>query len=189
MIVILILALISFISVTFVIEAMASANALIKWKRIQHNKQEVNVQDSNESLSEGIESIKETISEDCEDTPLVNQLADNLEQNELTYRYYVIDEKIELGEMASMFFSKFGIILFYTCLIVYLYGDLSIYGAAVAKTLADVVCTYIPENFTINDTIPDTAACWKNSKYNRQDAYENYLVGSKNIIFTLEYLD
>lgn len=172
-IVILILGLISFITVTFVIEAMASANAIIKWNRIQNNKREVNLQDSNES--EGFESMREASAADSEDTPLVNQQTDNLEVNEITYRHYVIDEKVEMGEMASIFFNKFGVILFYVCLIVYLFGDLSIYCAAVAKTLANVVCTYIPENYTINDTIPDTTPCWKDSKYNRLDAYDNYL--------------
>lgn len=54
-------------------------------------------------------------------------------------RYYVLDAKIELGEMAGLFFNDFGRILFYICIAVYLYGDLSIYSAAVAKTLRDVI--------------------------------------------------
>lgn len=78
--------------------------------------------------------------------------------------------------MASIFFNKTGMLLFYICLALYLYGDLSIYGAAVAKSLADVACTYQPENLTCNDTIPDTDACWEGSAINRFDAYRIFLV-------------
>ena len=33
-------------------------------------------------------------------------------------------------------------------MVIYLYGDLAIYGAAVAKSLRDVACTYKPPNMT-----------------------------------------
>ena len=81
-----------------------------------------------------------------------------------------------MGEMASIFFSRFGTMLFYTCFAIYLYGDLSIYGAAVAKTLADVVCTYRPDNSTVNDTTPDSEPCWENGNFNRLDTYRVFLV-------------
>ena len=51
--------------------------------------------------------------------------------------YYDITEVIEMGKMAAMFFNKTGRTLFYVCIIIYLYGDLAIYGAAVAKSLRD----------------------------------------------------
>lgn len=54
-------------------------------------------------------------------------------------RYYVLDKKIELGEMARLFFNDTGRYLFFLCFAIYLYGDLSIYAAAVAKTLRDVI--------------------------------------------------
>ena len=62
--------------------------------------------------------------------------------------YYDISEVIEMGKMASMFFSPMGRTLFYLCITVYLYGDLAIYGAAVAKSLRDVACTFKPPNAT-----------------------------------------
>lgn len=64
-----------------------------------------------------------------EHTPLFSQSS----------RYYVLDHKIELGEMAGLFFNDIGRILFYLCIAIYLYGDLSIYSAAVSKTLRDVI--------------------------------------------------
>ncbi|XP_031771883.1 transmembrane protein 104 homolog isoform X2 [Apis florea] len=177
--VILILAFISFITVTFVIEVMASANAILAWRHIQHRKRVCFSQDSsfNESESEVLQTLGESgpSNSDSEDTPLVTPFSTSPDRTDMTYRYYVIRDKIEMGQMASIFFNKFGITLFYLCFAIYLYGDLSIYGAAVAKTLADVICTYQPTNFTCNDTIPDTEICWKEFALNRSDAYRIFL--------------
>ncbi|XP_006611211.1 hydroxyacylglutathione hydrolase, mitochondrial-like isoform X2 [Apis dorsata] len=177
--VILILAFISFITVTFVIEVMASANAILAWRHIQHRKRVCFSQDSsfNESESEVLQTLGESgpSNLDSEDTPLVTPFSTSPDRADMTYRYYIIRDKIEMGQMASIFFNKFGITLFYLCFAIYLYGDLSIYGAAVAKTLADVICTYQPTNFTCNDTIPDTEICWKEFTLNRSDAYRIFL--------------
>lgn len=81
-----------------------------------------------------------------------------------------------MGEMASMFFTKAGVTAFYVCLSVYLYGDLSIYGTAIAKSVADVACTYIPQNFTCNETIPMDQLCWETHSLTRFDAYRVFLV-------------
>ncbi|KAH9631963.1 hypothetical protein HF086_000300 [Spodoptera exigua] len=54
-------------------------------------------------------------------------------------RYYSLDRRVELGEMANLFFNKLGRTTFYCTLCIYLYGDLSIYSAAVAKSVMDVV--------------------------------------------------
>ncbi|CAG0891511.1 unnamed protein product, partial [Cyprideis torosa] len=66
---------------------------------------------------------------------------------------YSIEERVELGRMTSLFFSVWGRFLFYLCLVVYLYGDLAIYGTAVAKSLRDVVPTFLQ---TIPVTSPST---------------------------------
>ncbi|XP_012276110.1 transmembrane protein 104 homolog isoform X2 [Orussus abietinus] len=158
--IILVLAFISFITVTFVVETMASANAIATWRRMQHRKRMLR------SIGESGPS-----NSDSEDTPLVATVPTTPERNEASYRYYVIHEKIEMGEMAGIFFDKMGTTLFYLCLAMYLYGDLSIYGAAVAKSIADVACTYQPTNLTCNETIPDTEKCWEYSPLNRLDAY------------------
>ncbi|XP_063977424.1 transmembrane protein 104 homolog isoform X1 [Diachasmimorpha longicaudata] len=159
--VILILAFISFVTVTFVIETMASANAILTWQRIQDRKKV-----SGESgLSHS----------DSEDTPLVSPVANSPDRASTSCRYYMINEKIEMGEMASIFFNKLGTTLFYICLAVYLYGDLSIYGAAIGKSMADVACTYQPANLTCNDTIPDDVLCWEGSTVNRLVAYRIFL--------------
>ena len=44
-----------------------------------------------------------------------------------------------MGEMAGLFFNKIGQFFFYVAMIMYLYGDLAIYDAAVPKSLRDTV--------------------------------------------------
>ena len=62
--------------------------------------------------------------------------------------YYEITEITEMGAMAAVFFSRGGRNLFYLVLAIYLYGDLAIYAAAVAKSIRDVACSYKPPNMT-----------------------------------------
>ncbi|XP_018337345.1 PREDICTED: transmembrane protein 104 homolog isoform X1 [Trachymyrmex septentrionalis] len=125
--------------------------------------------------------VLQTISEpdpsnsDSEDTPLVAAPSTSPDCLDTTCRYYVIRDKIEMGQMASIFFNRFGTTLFYLCFAIYLYGDLSIYGAAIAKSLADVACTYLPKNLTCNDTIPDTELCWEGPTFTRLDVYRIFL--------------
>ena len=71
------------------------------------------------------------------------------------------------------FFFVSGRTLFYLCIAIYLYGDLAIYAAAVAKSLRDVACTYKPANSSqfSNANITDDLPCWENSLFTRIDAY------------------
>ncbi|XP_011494382.1 PREDICTED: transmembrane protein 104 homolog [Ceratosolen solmsi marchali] len=174
--VILVLALISFITVTFVIETMASANAILTWTKIQELMRIGQAQERpiDGSETEAMQAVGPSTS-DSEDTPLVTPSLKNSERIDVSYRYYSIDDKIEMGEMASIFFNKIGTIMFYACLAIYLYGDLSIYGTAIAKSVADVSCTYIPQNYTCNDIIPDNEHCWESINLSRFDAYRLFL--------------
>ncbi len=63
----------------------------------------------------------------------LNHLPPNEEEN-----LFNITERVELGSMASMFFNKIGLKLFYFCIAIYLYGDLAIYSAAISKSMRDV---------------------------------------------------
>jgi hypothetical protein len=60
-----------------------------------------------------------------------------------SYQYFEINQRIELGAMANMFFSKIGVKLFYISIAIYLFGDLSIYAAAISKSLRDVTWSVI----------------------------------------------
>ncbi|XP_045497159.1 transmembrane protein 104 homolog [Colias croceus] len=156
------LAFMSFMNATYVIETMACANAVFKWKRLQFIKRN-SVQDEDHSE----EDQASTHYGELED-PLV--CGDSIPS-----RYYSLDKRIELGEMANLFLSKSGRTMFYCTLCVYLYGDLSIYSAAVAKSLMDVVCSTIPSNMT-NITDWDSMPCFnvtssETGVYTRLDCY------------------
>nr|XP_026490859.1 transmembrane protein 104 homolog [Vanessa tameamea] len=156
------LAFMSFMNATYVIEIMACANAVLKWKRLQLIKR--NSVQENESDEEGMSSHAYG---DLED-PLVCG-------ESIPSRYYSLDKCIELGEMANLFLSKVGRTMFYCTLCVYLYGDLSIYSAAVSKSLMDVICSTVPSNVT-NTTNWDVLPCFNSpsdftSTYTRFDCY------------------
>ena len=43
------------------------------------------------------------------------------------------------GTMANMFYHPIGIVLYYICICLYLYGDMSIYAAAIPKSFKTAV--------------------------------------------------
>lgn len=98
----LLVACLSYIGVTFMIESMAAANALLFLER--------KTAEETEGLIAGAPFLGE------DHTP------------------FEIVKRCELGQMAEMFFSQWGQILFYAALILYLLGDAAIY------------CTFIPRS-------------------------------------------
>ncbi|KAJ8254493.1 hypothetical protein COCON_G00211050 [Conger conger] len=81
------------------------------------------------------------------------------------------------GRAERRCFSEVGVNMFYICLIVYLYGDLAIYAAAVPMSLMEVACgnhSCSAGSVKYNDT----DLCWGSVK--RKDAYRVFLT-----IFTL----
>ncbi|KAJ0177076.1 hypothetical protein K1T71_007085 [Dendrolimus kikuchii] len=130
------LAFMSFMTATYVIETMACANAVLKWKRLQAIKRDsIQDHDSDEGPSNSQNNFGDL------EEPLVCG-------ETIPSRYYSLDRRVELGEMANIFLSKTGCIMFYCTLCIYLYGDLSIYSAAVAKSVMDVICSPLPSNMS-----------------------------------------
>ncbi|KAH8311431.1 hypothetical protein KR044_006315, partial [Drosophila immigrans] len=176
LIVILLLAVMSYMTVTFIIEAMAGANAIKNWQNLQVRRRNRN-------------SIAASDDErDLESTPLIGAAA-------VECHYYQLSHKFELGEMATLFFNDFGRVLFYLCFIVYLFGDLSIYSAAVSRSLRDIICEhdrsnssdisivesksmYQPGNFKSNGN----HTCWRDHSISRIHMYRIILIGF-NLIF------
>jgi len=207
--IIILLAFMSFLTATFVIESMASANAVIHWKRLKRLKRNggrpgsdsdqivaksLQVQamtssitgttnsplhrSSSSSLLVGTRPSSSTDSDSNggqgeETQPLIDRDAiERIPQN--VSSYYEITEITEMGKMSSLFFSRLGRNMFYLCLVVYLYGDLAIYAAAVAKSVTDVACTYRPPNMTLAN-ISDHDLCWTSSATTRLDAYRVFI--------------
>lgn len=80
--------------------------------------------------------------------------------------YYSLNEHVELGVITSLYFNKFGQILFYGALCVYLYGDLAIYVAAICDTVVDLACNN-SGNTTENFSLP----CWEGSETDKMSVY------------------
>lgn len=156
------LAFMSFLNVTYVIETMACANAVLKWKRLQLIKRE-----STQEQEDSEEEVAPRQPYNDGEQPLVCGAT-------ISSRYYSLEHHIELGEMANLFLNRIGRIVFYCILCVYLYGDLSIYSAAVAKSVMDVVCSYTPSNHT-NASDWEYMPCFKNAvgdnRYTRLEVY------------------
>jgi len=177
-IIIIILAFMSYLTATFVIESMASTNAMIHWKRLQRIKR------SGGSVSEELvtrtvlqvqaQNVERRRPSADESEPLINEETVERVQQSVS-SYYEITEITEMGKMASVFFSQTGRNMFYLCLAIYLYGDLAIYAAAIAKSIRDVACTYKPPNITSPLNISESEICWDGSAQSRLDAYRIFL--------------
>lgn len=101
-------------------------------------------------------------------------------------KLFLIRQKYEMSEMAGLFFSKLGQFFFYLAMILYLYGDLAIYDAAVPKSFRDTTCTYASANE--NDTLTDSDPCWTNVKsISRFNAYRIYVVVFNSTIGVLVF--
>lgn len=94
-----------------------------------------------------------------ENTPLTIQSND----------FYTLNEKVELGEMSTIFFPSAGSMMFYICIAVYLYGDLSIYSAAVSKTLRDVICDMTANGTNTTSFLEEP--CWSDKTTTKFDMY------------------
>lgn len=176
LLVLLALAFMSYLTTTFVIEAMATANAIVHRHAIQHYKKAIKEEEmgpinyQSELVADLLtdEVISNAIDRD-EQLPLLLNTVDSVD-------YYSITERIELGKMASIFFNKVGVNLFYLCIVVYLYGDLTIYAAAIAKSLRDVTCNYVVEGPNCTSIYNSTDPCWTAaSSISRHGAYMVYL--------------
>ncbi|KAL8565030.1 hypothetical protein ACOMHN_003406 [Nucella lapillus] len=152
LITIVILGFFSFITVTFMTEAMAIANAALRAER--HRQSE----ETKELLSGRV----------SEATPLLQG-----NENETSFE---ISQRVEMVKMAKMFFNRVGVGLFNLCIIVYLFGDLSIYAVAVPKSLRDVACTYSGgANNSCNQTVGDDDKCWETSDLSRDNVYRVFV--------------
>ncbi|KAL4709958.1 hypothetical protein ACJJTC_003921 [Scirpophaga incertulas] len=155
------LAFMSFLNATYVIETMACSNAVYKWKRLQAIKRE-SIQNHDSDEEQHV----------CQHGDLEEPLVCG---DTVPSRYYSLDRRVELGEMANLFYNRTGRILFYCTLCIYLYGDLSIYSAAVAKSIMDVICSPVPSNITDSNEW-DELACFNTSTsslhaYTRLEVY------------------
>ncbi|CAE1229296.1 Transmembrane protein 104 [Acanthosepion pharaonis] len=154
-----VLAFFSYLTVTFVTEAMGVANFKVKMtrKHSTHKKDLITYEPS-------------------EDSPLIEEDTSINRETENAYMF-AVTERTEMGQMASMFFNKVGVSAFYFCIIIYLYGDLAIYGVTVPKSIRDIACTYQLNNETkCNRTLKDHDPCWPSLNLNRWHSYQIFII-------------
>ena len=58
-----------------------------------------------------------------------------------------------------------GIVWFYFCIIIYLYGDLAIYAVAMPESLRDVVWYVFLLNYNLHILLLTIAHCWHSSSW------------------------
>lgn len=175
---VLLLCLFSFMTSTWIIEVISCTNALVKWKKLGILKRERAAGNRDASSLDG------ELDDDEEQNLLLNNSDYDNEVTPLCIQkneFYSLKDKFELGEMAQMFFTQTGSMLFYLCIAIYLYGDLSIYSAAVSNTLRDVMCD---KNITISDnaTAESVELCWSTGIFTRFDVYRINLIGFTMIL-------
>lgn len=93
----LITAFLSYVSLTYIVEAMANANALLAVQQREHEKE--------------------------------SGIIDPLLMKETATDPFYISLRIEIGQMAEIFFNNFGQICFYILFILYLYGSSTIFAS------------------------------------------------------------
>ncbi|XP_050776802.1 transmembrane protein 104 isoform X2 [Gopherus flavomarginatus] len=167
LILIMFLGFMSYMTTTFVMEAMAAANARLRWKRMEKHKEDDD-EDSSSGVSDSDVLLPDGYAQ-SETRPILSV------QRRGSPSIFEITERVEMGQMASMFFSKVGVNLFYFCIIIYLYGDLAIYAAAVPVSLMQVTCVTGNHSCDVEDVTKynDTDKCW--GPIRRIDAYRLYL--------------
>ncbi|XP_014262458.2 transmembrane protein 104 homolog [Cimex lectularius] len=163
---IVVLALFSYITVTFVIESIALCSSIIQWRMVERMKK---VTREIRSAAEG-EMASEDEMEINEDALMLPQEYIDFFPSE-PQRLFSLDNKVELGEMALLLFNKLGLTLFYIFLCLYLYGDLTIYSAVISKTIVTTVCTSDNLNSTLSDY------CWTSYDFKRGAVYKMALSG------------
>ncbi|XP_073991051.1 transmembrane protein 104 homolog isoform X2 [Rhodnius prolixus] len=158
------LALVSYITATFVIESMAISNAIIQWQKVERMKRISRYFQL--ASAAPVSTDDEDVSEPNEDSLMLpTEYLQNFPSE--PQKFFTLDIKVEMSEMATTLYSKSGQYIFYICLCLYLYGDLTIYSAAVAKTIVDTSCT--------KTNVTDEHLCWESYNFTRRTMYKLYL--------------
>ncbi|KRY19641.1 Transmembrane protein [Trichinella patagoniensis] len=134
----LVLAFVSYMNVTFVIEAMSVASACLS--------EEKKPQDEKPPPSLSSTATIEAIASGHNEQQRVRHQESLDDSSDLGMEAKIdLKENMELGRMACLVLGRGGWLFFYVCMGVYLFGDLIIYGVVVPKALMNAVCSY-PDN-------------------------------------------
>ncbi|OQR87585.1 hypothetical protein ACHHYP_08516 [Achlya hypogyna] len=137
------LGLVSYVSATYVVEAIAGVNAL---RRLDVYAVPSSVKQGSVTVIRASQAAPEL---ESEAVPFLVHTEDD--EGYVSGLRFDISEKIELAAIAHELFSHKGLVAFYMCTIAYLYGDLAIYAVAIPKSLREVICPRPTHNATVWD--------------------------------------
>ncbi|TYZ63287.1 hypothetical protein PybrP1_009076 [[Pythium] brassicae (nom. inval.)] len=136
------LAVTSYVTATFMVEAIAGVNALRRRER--HVRATAAGSAADNTGDSDVEDQDDD--DDRMQTEFMPLMADDKLEKRLRVKSpdvlfkFDLSKKMELAQMAETLFSRNGNIAFYACVIVYLFGDLAIYAVAVPKSMREIVC-------------------------------------------------
>lgn len=178
----------SFMTVSFVIESMSIANAIISSEILTRGSSSASSlsQQAGGTPSTSTNSASDDSNVELDDSnaelivhaesaPLIKDTTRREFRSDSELKRFEIKQQVEMGKMAHMFFPGFTTRFFYICIAVYLYGDLAIYAAAIAKSLRDVSCSVHPSSS--NDTLHPSDPCWTSANITRHTSYQLYVTG------------
>uniref|UniRef100_A0A2L2Y1L4 Transmembrane protein 104 n=2 Tax=Parasteatoda tepidariorum TaxID=114398 RepID=A0A2L2Y1L4_PARTP len=121
LIILIVLAFMSFVTVTFMTESMAAANAVLHFRTVKHLKKIIKNEDviiddcGGQQLVEQFDNDEVICNSSAnEKVPLLLNSVDTIAEN--STEYFNITVRIEMGKMAMLFFNKIGVNIFYVCI-------------------------------------------------------------------------
>jgi len=130
-----ILCFLSYVTITFMIEALSIANALSHPKASGFSMNDQVTIKEDDGAPEGRKRKKaffvtgmQSLNTSMDDIALVS--------------LYSIEKKVEVSELAGLFLGPIGEKLFFLVIVLYLYGDLAIYCVSVPRSLLQVTGTW-----------------------------------------------
>jgi amino acid permease len=126
------LAFLAFMTVTFLIESMSIANAVLETRN---------------SVSQKEIAINTVVPDSDMESSLSQPLL-----GDAARVGYSLDRRVEIGQLSEIFLGKPGQALFFITIIVYLLGDLAIYATTIADAVARVTGGWRIGNVILSDT-------------------------------------
>eukprot|EP01135_Chromosphaera_perkinsii_P007612 Nk52_evm68s914 gene=Nk52_evmTU68s914 len=145
-----------FITATYVLEALAAANCMMRLQKAKGQAKKIPPGVTKRLGSvDGYSSGEGDLMIPDIELGLIGSKAaagkrrlseEDLRETNKGNSIFVIEDQIEMGQMAELFFPQIGGKLFYLLLVLYLFGDLAIYAVVVSTTLTQRMNT-VTENF------------------------------------------
>eukprot|EP01114_Cavostelium_apophysatum_P014544 TRINITY_DN3801_c0_g1_i1.p1 TRINITY_DN3801_c0_g1~~TRINITY_DN3801_c0_g1_i1.p1 ORF type:complete len:510 (+),score=104.71 TRINITY_DN3801_c0_g1_i1:96-1625(+) len=126
----------AFITVTWLIEAQAVANAILSFKEmgVDASEKQRKIQTGDYPSLTGSESTDVKLRDSSEKESLLSHKTESQSPKDV----FEITRRIEVGLMSELFLGPIGQKIFYVILVIYLYGDLAIYAVTIPSSLAKV---------------------------------------------------